>query len=210
MTKKRIKMTNQILQYLAWENIPRRFIEFRQNKQLDYATPLFQNLNDAFQGFNNGKNIILLGGVGRGKSFLAYELAFWVKQEQIKNRNNINYPIPCYRASQIVSAWKANFSNFEIIDKILAWHNYHNSNLKVEVKGLIIDEIDDISPNDFVLLNELIISCYEKMVPLIMISNKDPKSFFENFSDKAVSRLNENSMILRAEGDDLRKNRKIL
>lgn len=198
-------MTNQILQYLAWENIPRRFIEFREGKQLDYATPLFQRLNDCFIGFGGGKNIILLGGVGRGKSFFAYELAFWVKQESLKNHNNINCPIPCYRATQIVSAWKANFSNFEIIDKILTWHNYHNSNLKVEVKGLITDEVDDIKADDYVLLNELIISCYERLIPLILISNKDPKSFFANFSDKAISRLNENSMVIRAEGEDLRK-----
>lgn len=198
-------MNNQVLQYLAWENIPRRFIEFKQKGEINYETPLFKNLGDAFNAFSVGKNIILLGGVGRGKSFLAYELAYQIKEEALNQRDNINCPIPCYRASQIVSAWKANFSNFEIIDKILTWHNYFNSNLKLEVKSLIVDEIDDIKVDDYVLLDELIISCYEKLIPLIFISNKDPKSFFGNFSDKAISRLNENYMLIRAEGDDLRK-----
>lgn len=198
-------MENQILQYLTWENIPRRFVEFKKNGLLRYDTELFKHFQNAMEGFKNGKNIVLLGGVGRGKSFLAYELAFRIKLLTMQKSDKSDFPIPCYRASQIVSSWKANFSNFEILDKLLQWHSYRNSNFKISVKGLIIDEIDDISPSDYVLLNELIISAYERMIPLIMISNKDTKSFLENFSTKSVSRLNENSLIIRAEGEDLRK-----
>lgn len=201
------ELENLVLTFLSWEGIPARYINAKKSGVIKDNIGLFTQMQGAFKAFNIKKNIILLGGVGRGKSYFAYDLAFRLKLAQIKAHNRHNYPILCTRASVLVSDFKANFSNIgTTLDKILSYHSYANSNVKISAKSLIIDEIDDIGTNDYTLLNELIISAYERVMPLILISNKDANSFFANFSDKALSRLNANSLIIQAQGADLRQN----
>lgn len=199
------EIENLILTFLGWEGIPARYINVKQSGAIKDNVGLFTQMQGAIDAFKSDKNIILLGGVGRGKSYFAYDLAFRIKLDILRAQNRHNYPILCTRASVLVSDFKANFSNIgTTLDKILSYHSYDNSNIKIGVKSLIIDEIDDIGTNDYALLNELIISAYEREMPLILISNKDAK-FFANFSDKALSRLNANSLIIQAQGADLRQ-----
>lgn len=205
MENQKSKINAQILQFMGWENIPERYLKAKSSDLITHDTELFKKFSDAFIAYSSGKNIILLGGVGRGKSFFSYELAYFTKCEALELRGVADYPILCYRASQIISTYKANFSNAEIIDsKILRYHSYKNSNMPICVKSVIIDEVDDVAQNDYAILNEIIITCYERMIPLILIGNKFANTFFENFNDKAISRLNENSLIIQTKGDDLR------
>lgn len=200
------ELENLILTFLSWEGIPARYISAKKSGVIKDNIGLFTQMQGAINAFKADKNIILLGGVGRGKSYFAYDLAFRIKLGILKEQNKHNYPILCTRASVMVSEFKATFSNIgTALDKILSYHSYANSNVKISAKSLIIDEIDDIGTNDYTLLNELIISAYERVMPLILISNKDANSFFANFSDKALSRLNANSLIIQAQGADLRQ-----
>lgn len=197
-------MENQTLQFMEWEFIPARYIKAKRDGIINHNIELFaKHLQNAINAFKNGKNIILLGGVGRGKSFLAYEIAYSIKFANLKVGIQ-DCPITCYRASNIIADYKGNYSNLSTIEKILSYHSYKNQNWRIGVKGVIIDEIDDIAQNDYTLLNEIVVTCYERMLPLILISNKNARGFFENFSDKALSRLNENSMLIQAQGNDLR------
>lgn len=195
-----------ILTYLGWEGVPSRYVNAKKAGLIKDSVGIFNQMSGAISAFKAKKNIILLGGVGRGKSFFAYDLAFRIKMGVLRDFDLHNYPIICNRASVMVSDFKSNFSNIgATLDKILTYHSYSNSHIKIGVKSLIIDEIDDIGTNDYTLLNELIISAYESVMPLILISNKDANSFFANFSDKALSRLNANSLIIQAQGADLRQ-----
>ncbi len=193
--------------YCKWENFPKRWVVARENGLIKYDVGLMPQIKNAAMAWEQGKNIILLGGVGRGKSFLAFELAYQLKRKALYNdKTALNYPIPYWRASMIVGEHKANYSNLPaIIDKVLTHHDYSNSNWRVSVKSLIIDEMDDIAPNDYSLFNEIVFSCYERMIPLIMVSNLSAEIFFGGFSDKAMSRLNESSVIIQADGKDLRQ-----
>lgn len=195
-----------ILTYLGWEGVPSRYIKAKSSGAISDNVGLFTQMSSAINAFKAKKNIILLGGVGRGKSFFAYDLAFRIKISALRDFDKHNYPILCNRASVMVSDFKSHFSNIgTTLDSLMTYHSYANSNIKIGVKSLIIDEIDDIGTNDYILLNELIISAYESVMPLILISNKSAESFFANFSDKALSRLNANSLIIQAKGADLRQ-----
>lgn len=219
-------MNDKLCRFLNTRGIPQRYLNLKKQKAIKKDFGMLKDLEKGLNALSEGKNIVLTGGVGRGKSFLAYELAYEIikafdyfysdtEPETLARwrekgiRLHREKSVFCSRASLIVSDYKANFSNLQnSLKKTLMSESVYFDNPCIKNSLVIIDEIDDLRADDYMLLNEIVVSAYENEIPLCLISNMNVVDFLENFSEKAASRLSENSLFLQSTGEDLRNVKK--
>lgn len=132
------------------------------------------------------KNLIINGGIGSGKSTFIYEMC-----KVYYTMNNIAVVT---NASYLVAMFKKEYSN---ISKILETYK--------EVDCLCIDEIDNVNLVDFALFDELIEYFYSNVKRLVFVGNINIESFKQFLSQKSLSRLKNNTLIINAGNINLRE-----
>lgn len=137
--------------------------------------------------------LVLMGGVGTGKTLLATELA----ESMI---NNMGISVRYCTAKQMISEIQSSYSTEGKTEEgeILRF---------VQYGVLVIDEIDakPDSPNANLLLTEVINRRYNELRPVIVITNQPFDSLAQYVGDRVESRLNENAMVCAFTWPDFRK-----
>lgn len=177
-----------------------RFLALKTQNKLKNDVGYSKIINSALNGLKNGKNHIFLGGVGLGKTICALEIAWRLKEADMETR--VYYS----RYSVVQSAFRANFSNLDkTLGAIFTKDSYYYQDAPTRTGLVIIDEVHNAG--DYELLNEIIFSAYDKLVPLILIGNCNSEAFGDMISKMAMSRLLENGQIISSvsSGVDLRQ-----
>lgn len=185
---------------LEKEGVSKRYILKKQAGEIDYDVGLLKYHSEAMKSIADGKVIMLLGEVGRGKSFLAYDCIY-----EFKKPNPMDIRTFCSRASLIVSDYKANYSNLEyIIKKIFNPSSYWYKEGDVDTQLVVIDELHNLKPTDYDVISEIVIHAYETLTPLFLIGNYSQKHLKESLAENAISRILENCIAFKVDGEDLR------
>ncbi len=185
------------------DSISERFLSDREKGLLGQDKGAFVDLNNALNAIRGKKNLLLCGETGRGKTYLAFELAMRLK-EQTDGEARIYYN----RASVLVSEFKGNFKNIaKTLQGVFAKESIFYNEPPTPCKLVIIDELHQLqNADDWEIINETIMTAYDKLVPLCLIFNDDPKNLLKFLSDMAVSRLKQGGgiVVLEIKGVDLR------
>lgn len=140
------------------------------------------------ENFDSGKNFILTGNVGTGKTMLAYAFAIHAKKkwQVIKDHDAMNISsIEFTSMWKMIEGTKASFKDggFSLFEefKVPNW--------------LIIDEIGIQYGTDFErkAAYDLFNYRYENMLPTIMISNHDKDKLYELLGQRICDRIFSNS-----------------
>lgn len=175
-----------------------RFIALKKQNILKEDIGYMKSIKNFMSALKSGKNQIFLGSVGLGKTICALEIAWRLKCEDMDFRVHFSR----YGVTQ--SGYKANFGNLEkTLNAIFYKESYYWQDPPQATKLVILDEVHNSS--DFRLLNEIIFSAYDNIVPMIIIGNCSAKDFFQMISTMAMSRLLENGDIISNQGADLRQ-----
>lgn len=194
---------DRVLKTARLDNISERFLSDRENGVLMHDKGAFMDLNDALSAMHARKNLLLCGETGRGKTYLAFELAMRLK-EQTGGEARVYYN----RASVLVSEFKGNFKNIaKTLQGVFAKESIFYDELPTPCKLIIIDELHQLqSADEWEIVDEIIMTAYDKLVPLCLISNENPKKLLGFLSEMAVSRAKQGGGIevLEIKGVDLR------
>lgn len=175
-----------------------RFIALKKQNILKEDIGYMKSIKNFMSALKSGKNQIFLGSVGLGKTICALEIAWRLKCEDMDFRVHFSR----YGVTQ--SGYKANFGNLEkTLNAIFYKESYYWQDPPQATKLVILDEVHNSS--DFGLLNEIIFSAYDNIVPMIIIGNCSAKDFSQMISTMAMSRLLENGDIISNQGADLRQ-----
>lgn len=187
------------------DGISSLFLAFKkgENGELDYTKGAMKHKALLEKAVAEGKNALILGKTGTGKSFLAFEVAFG-----FKSRLNGDLRIYYNRASVLVGDFNGNFKNIsKTLDDIFAKESYYYNEPRQPVQLVIIDEIDDLhGGNEWQIINEVICTAYDNMTPLVLLGNLDTQMLKNELSAKALSRLLQKTIFINASGKDLRTN----
>lgn len=187
-------LSEKIVDLAMCDGISRRFIDLYQ-KGAVYETPYNAMASEALK---QGKGLFLQGSTGVGKSFLAFQLMLDFKL-QTNGYGRFYYN----RASVLFGEYRGAYNNIaKVLEQVFKKESFFYEEPPTKCKYVIIDEIDEMP--DWNILNEIIISAYDALVPVILIGNLSVGEFKSALSDKAFSRFNENSLILAMQGEDLR------
>lgn len=176
----------------------KRFIALKKQNILKEDIGYMKSIKNFMSALKSGKNQIFLGSVGLGKTICALEIVWRLKCEDMDFRVHFSR----YGVTQ--SGYKANFGNLEkTLNAIFYKESYYWQDPPQATKLVILDEVHNSS--DFRLLNEIIFSAYDNIVPMIIIGNCSAKDFSQMISTMAMSRLLENGDIISNQGADLRQ-----
>lgn len=176
-----------------------RFIALKKQNCLKEDVGYMSSIENFITALKSGKNQIFLGGVGLGKTICALEIAWRFKCE------NWDFRVHFSRYNVLQSGYKANFSNLEkTLENIFHKESFYYDSPPQPTKLVIIDEVHN--SGDFGLLNEIIFTAYDNIVPMIIIGNCSSNDFSQMISTMALSRLLENGDIISSQGKDLRQN----
>lgn len=196
-------MNDKLLNRLLADNISKRFLAHKQNGLIKDDVGAMRYKQGAIDALKNAKNLLILGETGMGKSYLAFALVF-----ALKIASNGDARFYYNRASILQSDFKANYSNVsKTLDGVLTKPSFYYGDEPSPVEVIIIDEVDDL--RDYTILNEVIISAYDKLIPVILIGNIRYEILAERLSDKALSRLTENMEVYSLDGQDLRTQQEV-
>lgn len=200
-----IKNKDRVLKTAQLDNISERFLSDRENGVLMHDKGAFVDLNNALSAICAKKNLLLCGKTGRGKTYLAFELAMRLK-EQTGGEARIYYN----RASVLASEFKGNFKNIaKTLHGIFVKESIFYDEPPTPCKFIIIDELHQLqSADEWEIVSEIVMTAYDKLVPLCLIYNENPKNLLDFLSDMAVSRLKQGGgiVVLQIKGVDLRGN----
>lgn len=183
------------------------FLAFKkgENGELDYTKGAMKHKAHLEKAVADGKNALILGKTGTGKSFLAFEVAFG-----FKSRLNGDLRIYYSRASVLCGEFRGNFKNIsKTLDDIFTKESYYYNEPRQPVQLVIIDEIDDLQGDEWQIINEVICTAYDNMTPLVLLGNLDTQRLKNELSAKALSRLLQKTIFIDACGKDLRTNEEV-
>lgn len=193
----------RVLKTARLDGISERFLSDRENGVLMHDKGAFVDLDNALSALRAKKNLLLCGETGRGKTYLAFELAMRLK-EQTWGEARIYYN----RASVLVSEFKGSFKNIaKTLQSVFAKDSVFYDEPPTPCKFVIIDELHQLqSADEWEIINEIVMTAYDKIVPLCLIFNENPKNLLNFLSRMAVSRLKQGGgiMVLEIKGVDLR------
>lgn len=197
MSKERILKTSRL------DGISERFLTQREQGLLRQDIGAFKDLDKALDTINAKRNLLLYGETGRGKTYLAFELALRLK-EQTRGEARVYYN----RASVLLGEFRGNFRNIsKTLSGVFAKESIFYDEQPTNCRFVIIDELHKLqSIDDFEIINELIMSAYDKIVPLCLITNDKPERLLELMSDMSLSRMQDGGgvLTLQIQGEDLR------
>lgn len=203
---KKINYKDRVLKTARLDGISERFLSDREKGLLGQDKGAFVDLHNALSAMRAKKNLLLCGETGRGKTYLAFELAMRLK-EQTCGEARIYYN----RASVLVSEFKGNFKNIaKTLQGIFAKESIFYDEQPTPCKFVIIDELHQLqSADDWEIINEIVMTAYDKLVPLCLIFNDNPKNLANFLNIMAVSRLKQGGgvVVLQIKGVDLRGER---
>ena len=139
------------------------------------------------------RGIYLWGGVGTGKTHIAYSMKRKWDETALRSAQFWN-------ATELIHEIKADFDR-DNINKVRPEQRI------TESEGLIfIDDIGAEKSSDFVseTLYAIINNRYERMLPVVYTSNLSLKELAERIGDRAVSRIVESCDIVELSGEDRR------
>ena len=198
-----INCKERVLKTARLDSISERFLSDRQKGVLMHDKGAFVDLNNALSAMRGKKNLLLCGKTGRGKTYLAFELAMHLK-EQTCGEARIYYN----RASVLLSEFKGNFKNIaKTLQGVFTKESIFYDEPPTPCKFIIIDELHQLqNADDWEIINEIVMTAYDKLVPLCFIFNDNPKKLLDFLSDMTVSRLKQGGGIVALEikGVDLR------
>lgn len=141
---------------------------------------------------NNGKGILFLGGVGRGKTHLAGAIAKYVIE-------NHHVPVMFKSYAMVLEEIKVNFEgDKKELERVC------------NVPLLILDDVGQEKQSEWnrETLFKIINSRYESMSPVVVTSNCTPMALQENIGDATFSRLFEMCDRIKMSGKDYRMEEK--
>ena len=189
-----LNLTENIVRYSLKDGISPRFLDLAQKgliRDLGFKKP-------ASEALKQGCSLFLQGDTGIGKSFLAFELML-----DFKIYTNGYGRFYHNRASVLFGEYRGAYNNIaKVLSSVFTKESFLYGEPPSKCKYVIIDEIDDMP--DWSILNEIIISAYDALVPVIFIGNLSIDEFSGALSNKAFSRFNEKALILAMSGEDLR------
>ena len=198
-----INYKDRVLKTARLDSISERFLNDREKGLLGQDKGAFVDLHNALSAIRGKKNLLLCGETGRGKTYLAFELAMRLK-EQTGGEARIYYN----RASVLVSEFKGNFKNIaKILQGVFTKESIFYNEPPTPCKFVIIDELHQLqSADDWEIINEIVMTAYDKLVPLCLITNANPKNLLNFLSDMSASRLQQGGGVvaLQIKGVDLR------
>lgn len=196
-------MNEKVLNRLIADNISKRYLAQKLDGLIKDNVGAMAYKAEAIDALKNAKNLLILGETGMGKSYLAFELVF-----ELKIASNGDARFYYNRASILQSDFKANYSNVsKTLESVLSKPSFYYGDEPSPVEVVIIDEVDDL--HDYTILNEIIISAYDKLIPVILIGNISYNTLAERLNDKAFSRLSESMAIYSLDGNDLRTQQEV-
>lgn len=194
---------NRVLKTARLDGISERFLSDREDGVLMHNKGAFVDFDNALSALRAKKNLLLCGETGIGKTYMAFQLAMRLK-EQTWGEARIYYN----RASVLVSEFKGNFKNIaKTLQGIFAKDSVFYDEPPTPCKFIIIDELHQLqNADDWEIINEIVMTAYDKLVPLCLIFNENPKNLLNFLSKMAVSRLKQGGgiMVLEIKGVDLR------
>lgn len=197
MSKERILKTARL------DGIGGRFLTQREQGLIKPDLQSFKDFGEAFNAIKAKQNLLLYGKVGRGKTYLAFELALKLK-EQSNGEARIYYN----RASVLLSEFKGNFKNIsKTLSGVFAKESIFYAEPPTKCQLVIIDELHNIhNSEDFQIFGELIMTAYDNLVPVCFITNETPDCLLGLMSEMVLSRLQDGGGILtlHIQGEDLR------
>lgn len=192
-------MDEKLYSRIVADNISKRYLSHKTQGLVEKDRGALKLKKNASVALKEGKNLLIFGKTGIGKSYLAFDLAFDLKAE-----TNGEVRVFYNRAALIHSDYRASYNNIsKVLSGVMAKPSFYFEEPPTPTELIIIDEIDDLV--DYTIIDEIIISAYDNAVPLIIIGNISYDEFAEGLSEKAMSRLQENLEILTLDGNDLRK-----
>ena len=168
-------------------SIPPRFAlktfeDYRaETKEQQRALKTCKDYADKFEQYlGEGKSILLLGGVGTGKTHLASSVANQIVRET-------KYTAVYSAASTIIRDVKATFDRESQRSESDVYRDYALPDL------LIIDEVGVQNATEFELtvMFEVVNARYEAMIPTMVISNRGIGDLPKYLGDRVVDRLRE-------------------
>ena len=198
-----INYKDRVFKTARLDGISERFLSDREKGLLGQYKGAFVDLHNALSAMRDKKNLLLCGETGRGKTYLAFELAIRLK-EQTGGEARIYYN----RASVLVSEFKGNFKNIaKTLQGMCTKESIFYDEPPTHCKFVIIDELHQLqSADDWEIISEIVMTAYDKLVPLCLIFNENPKNLLNFLSKMAVSRLKQGGgvVVLEIKGVDLR------
>lgn len=181
---------NKLFKRCRQDGFSERFLALKAQEQISDEVGLMQHKEFILNAIlGEKKNVLLFGDTGIGKTTLALNLAFEIKEK------NEDAPVLYNRLNMIVSAYKANFSNLQTaINSIFKRDSYYSNVGLMNNKLVIIDEVHRC--DDYLLLSEIILTAYDSLTPLILIGNENVVEFGKKIDAMVFSRLKENSIII--------------
>lgn len=168
------------------ESLPIRW----QNADFDKSIEGWEVAKEFAENFpNDGKGIMFLGGVGRGKTHLAGAIARYVIE-------NHHVPVMFKSYAMILEEIKINFEgDKKELERVC------NTPL------LVMDDLGQEKQSDWnkEILFKIINSRYESMSPIVVTTNCTPMSLQDNIGEAIFSRLFEMCDKVKVSGKDHRK-----
>ena len=178
-------------------SIPKRqllnsFDNFEKTKAIDKFNMCKYFAKNWEETKKNGRSIFMLGTVGGGKTHLACAIANYVILNYLAK---VKYTTFSRLSLEMRDAQNQNKSLVE------------SMNVFTKCDLLIIDEIGvkNTSEYEFSLLNEIVDSRYNNILPTILITNMNWKEIRKVIGERVISRLTENGESLVFKNNDFRK-----
>lgn len=171
-----------------WHNIPRRY----QHAKLEAMN---NTQSEMIKFLRGGKDLIVVGGVGTGKTHLACAYLLKLCKNNIYARYTTEYSFAdLFTLRHSRDAQTARDANLAID---------HSKNYKL----LVVDEVGkrELTKNQKIEIDELISERYNNQLRTIFISNLSKDDFMSRIGDRAVDRLRENgAKVVSMSGGSLR------
>jgi len=182
--------------------IPKRY------ELVDYEKDVPQNIKDLFEkSRDTRKGIYIFGGVGTGKTHIAYALLKrWNELRKYEIENNEENKSEEVLPRPYGLLWNTTELLYELRKSYKTKEQDFIDDIVTKKAFLFLDDIGSEKVTDWVeeLFYLIVNTRYEKVHPMVFTSNLPLSQLAEKIGDRTVSRIKEMCHIIELKGEDRR------